>query len=52
MQPFFTTKKGKEGTGLGLYITGDIIKVHGGRLEVQTIEGVETAFRIFLPVMK
>ena len=42
MQPFFTTKKGKEGTGLGLYITSDIIKAHGGQLKVKTQEGVGT----------
>ena len=52
MQPFFTTKKGKEGTGLGLYITSDIIKAHGGKLKVKTGEGVGTAFRISLPVTK
>ena len=52
MQPFFTTKKGKEGTGLGLYITSDIIKAHGGQLKVKSGEGVGTAFRIFLPAKK
>ena len=52
MQPFFTTKKGKEGTGLGLYITSDIIKAHGGKLKVKTEEGVGTAFIIFIPVTK
>ena len=50
MQPFFTTKKGKEGTGLGLYITGDIIKAHRGQLKVKTKEGVGTAFTISIPV--
>ncbi|MGA9326191.1 MAG: ATP-binding protein [Salegentibacter sp.] len=52
MQPFFTTKKGKEGTGLGLYITSDIIKAHGGQLKVKTQEGVGTAFIISIPVKK
>ena len=52
MQPFFTTKKGKEGTGLGLYITSDIIRAHGGKLKVKTEEGEGTAFRIFLPATK
>ena len=32
-QPFFTTKKGTEGTGLELSITNDIVKAHGGQLE-------------------
>lgn len=51
MQPFFTTKKGKEGTGLGLYITSDIIKAHGGKLKIKTKEGVGTAFIIIIPVV-
>ncbi|GAB2764045.1 ATP-binding protein [Salinimicrobium soli] len=50
MQPFFTTKKGKEGTGLGLYITSDIIKAHGGKLKIKSKEGVGTAFIINIPV--
>ncbi|WP_369431607.1 ATP-binding protein [Rhodohalobacter sulfatireducens] len=36
LQPFFTTKKGTSGTGLGLSITHDIIKAHGGSLDVKT----------------
>lgn len=51
MHPFFTTKKGKEGTGLGLYITSDIIKAHGGKLKIKSKEGVGTAFIIFIPVV-
>jgi signal transduction histidine kinase len=35
LQPFFTTKKGTEGTGLGLSVTHDIIKAHGGTLRVE-----------------
>ena len=50
MQPFFTTKKGKEGTGLGLYITSDIVTAHGGQLKLMTKEGVGTAFIIIIPV--
>ena len=34
MQPFFTTKKGTAGTGLGLSITHDIVKAHGGEIEI------------------
>ena len=49
MQPFFTTKKGTEGTGLGLYITNDIIKAHGGELKVKTEEGEGSEFIILLP---
>jgi signal transduction histidine kinase len=37
-QPFFTTKPTGEGTGLGLSMSYDIIKAHGGELKVETIE--------------
>ena len=48
LQPFFTTKKGTEGTGLGLYITSDIIKAHGGLLHIQSEENKFTRFIIEL----
>ena len=47
LQPFFTTKKGTAGTGLGLSITNDIIKAHGGSLDVESTEG-KTVFSITL----
>jgi PAS domain S-box-containing protein len=46
--PFFTTKKG--GTGLGLYITHDIVKRHGGALRVTSEPGRGTTFTLELPV--
>ena len=46
--PFFTTKKG--GTGLGLYITHDIVKRHGGTLRVASEPGRGTTFTLELPV--
>ena len=46
--PFFTTKKG--GTGLGLYITHDIVKRHGGALRVTSEPGRGTTFTMELPV--
>ena len=49
MQPFFTTKKGTAGTGLGLSITNDIIKAHGGTLEITTNLFEGTRFSIQLP---
>jgi signal transduction histidine kinase/ligand-binding sensor domain-containing protein len=49
-QPFFTTKPTGEGTGLGLSLSYDIVKAHGGELKVETKEGLGTTFRIQLPV--
>ncbi len=48
LQPFFTTKKGTAGTGLGLSITNDIIKAHGGQLEITSERGEYSRFRIEL----
>jgi signal transduction histidine kinase len=49
-QPFFTTKPTGQGTGLGLSLSYDIIKAHGGELEVETKEGEFAKFIIKLPV--
>jgi signal transduction histidine kinase/ligand-binding sensor domain-containing protein len=48
-QPFFTTKPTGEGTGLGLSLSYDIIKAHGGELKVETKEGEFAEFIIQLP---
>jgi len=48
--PFFTTKD--TGTGLGLSICFQIIKQHGGRIEIDTEAGLGAAFRIVLPCVK
>jgi len=48
-QPFFTTKPTGQGTGLGLSLSYDIIKAHGGELKVKTKEGEGTQFIIILP---
>ncbi|MGA9239714.1 two-component regulator propeller domain-containing protein, partial [Robiginitalea sp.] len=50
-QPFFTTKPTGQGTGLGLSLSYDIIKAHGGTLEVESEEGKGTEFIIKLPVL-
>ena len=48
-QPFFTTKPTGQGTGLGLSLSYDIVKAHGGELKVDTKEGEGTTFVITLP---
>ncbi|HQS51253.1 MAG TPA: ATP-binding protein [Daejeonella sp.] len=48
-QPFFTTKPAGEGTGLGLSLSYDIVKAHGGEIKVETKEGEGTTFFILLP---
>jgi signal transduction histidine kinase len=49
-QPFFTTKPTGQGTGLGLSLSYDIVKAHGGELKVETKEGEGCEFSIQLPV--
>lgn len=48
-QPFFTTKPTGQGTGLGLSLSYDIIKAHGGEIKVETKDGEGTTFIIQLP---
>ena len=50
-QPFFTTKPTGQGTGLGLSMSYDIVKTHGGELKVETKEGEGSEFIIQLPVV-
>ncbi|MES1215171.1 MAG: ATP-binding protein [Bacteroidota bacterium] len=49
-QPFFTTKPTGQGTGLGLSLSYDIVKAHGGEFRVETKEGEFAEFTITLPV--
>jgi signal transduction histidine kinase len=48
--PYFTTKQGKSGTGLGLYITKKVVEDHSGSLKVDSTPGVGTTFSIRLPL--
>ncbi|MDQ6845609.1 MAG: ATP-binding protein, partial [Bacteroidota bacterium] len=48
-QPFFTTKPTGQGTGLGLSMSYDIIKAHGGDIKFETKEGEGSEFIVSLP---
>ncbi|MEO7120128.1 MAG: ATP-binding protein, partial [Ginsengibacter sp.] len=48
-QPFFTTKPAGQGTGLGLSLSYDIIKAHGGEIKVESNETEGSQFIIILP---
>ncbi len=50
-QPFFTTKPTGQGAGLGLSLSYDIVKAHGGELKVETKENEGAEFIIQLPTM-
>lgn len=47
--PFFTTKEEKKGYGLGLFVTHNIIKEHGGTIDVRSSPGHGTTFLIRIP---
>ena len=47
--PFYTTKEGQGGTGLGLAVVSGIVKEHDGWIDVEDVDGGGTAFRVFLP---
>jgi signal transduction histidine kinase len=49
-QPFFTTKPPGQGTGLGLSLSYDMIRAHGGEIRVESRESVGTTFIIELPI--
>jgi signal transduction histidine kinase len=48
--PFFTTKPTSKGTGLGLFLSQDIVKIHKGTISVDTQPDAYTTFTIQLPL--
>jgi two-component system NtrC family sensor kinase len=48
-EPFFSKRRGEQGTGLGLFIANSIVSQMGGRIEVGSEPGVGTEFKVFLP---
>ncbi len=50
-EPFYTTKAPGQGTGLGLSICYGIVQEHGGRIEVDSVLGQGSTFRVVLPVV-
>lgn len=51
-EPFYTTKEVGKGTGLGMSISYEIIKEHGGEIQVDSVVGQGTTFTIHLPLSK
>ncbi len=51
-QPFFTTKRPGEGTGMGLSVVHGIVKEHGGAVTVSSEIGKGSTFSVFLPLLK
>ena len=50
--PFYTTKPAGQGTGLGLSIAYSIVQKHHGRIEVESVPGHGSCFRVWLPVQQ
>ncbi|MDZ7640925.1 MAG: HAMP domain-containing sensor histidine kinase [Desulfurivibrio sp.] len=51
-EPYFTTKRRSEGSGMGLAMAHGIVKALGGDITVHSAEGVGTTFKVFLPAVQ
>jgi len=49
---YFTTKKEGEGSGLGLFVVQNIIQAHGGRVAIESEQGVGTKLKVTLPLYR
>jgi two-component system NtrC family sensor kinase len=49
-EPYFSTKDRKGGTGLGLPIVEDIVRAHGGAIEIESAEGLGTTVLLRWPL--
>lgn len=49
-EPFFTTKPRGEGTGLGLSLSRKLLEANNGKIEVESVKGVGSTFRLLLPL--
>ncbi len=47
--PFFTTKRNMKGTGLGLSVVYGVMQSHGGNIQIESVIGEGTVFRLFFP---
>ncbi|HXK20051.1 MAG TPA: ATP-binding protein, partial [Polyangiaceae bacterium] len=50
-EPFFTTKREGAGFGIGLSTVRDLVKLHGGRIDLQTATNQGSSFRLYFPAV-